>query len=142
MNKTRIWDNIRNFMWEPEDVMVAHDGTIWDNPPQMRLDNEPTPWLKDETECATIMKSTDLLARNGEIYEGDIVRFVQKDGNEIIFQDIGIVKYHHAAFIVDGSNWEKDTYYLGDYVVDGNLTELEIIGNVLENPEIIEKSNK
>lgn len=90
----------------------------------------------------SVQQSSGLLARNGEIYEGDIVRFVQKDGDEIIFQDIGLVKYHHAAFIVDGSNWGKDDHYLGDYIIEGNQTELEIIGNVTENPEIIEKSNK
>jgi uncharacterized phage protein (TIGR01671 family) len=81
--------------------------------------------------------SSGLLAKNGEIYEGDIVRFVQKEGDEIIFQDVGIVKYHNAAFIVDGEPWDKDNHYLGDYVVEGNTTELEIIGNVFENEEII-----
>lgn len=103
---------------------------------------ETKPIIFPVKEDIVVQLFTSLLAKNGEIYEGDIVRFVQKDGDEIIFQDIGVVKYSHAAFIVDGEPWGKDDHYLGDYVTEGNLTELEIIGNIFENPEILEKSNK
>ena len=129
--KFRTWDhNLKWFRYEfdgwNESVDVLTE--VWES-------------IKDYN--YTIQQSTNLLAKNGEIYEGDIVRFASKDElGEIIFQDIGIVKYSHAAFIVDGSNWGKDDYYLGDYIVEGNQTELEIIGNIFENPEILEKSDK
>jgi uncharacterized phage protein (TIGR01671 family) len=134
MNKFRAWNKNRN-TWEEKLCIYIDDGKIGDV-------SECFHNIEDENNYI-VQQSSSLLAKSGEIYEGDIVRFVSKDDlGEIIFQDIGIVKYHNAAFIVDGEPFGKDDHYLGDYVVEGNTTELEIIGNVLENPEILENSKK
>ena len=77
---------------------------------------------------------TGLKDKNGvEIYEGDIVKIYSKRKYVI-----GKVIYEHCGFIVDVMN-NKELEY-GRV----NLIEpfTEVIGNIYENPELIEKEGK
>lgn len=72
-----------------------------------------------------LMQYTGLLDKNGkEIYEGDIFRASSEHGRVCCFT--GIVE------------WENDIY--GDIISGFNLgdhIEIELIGNIYENPELI-----
>ena len=81
-----------------------------------------------------LMQSTGLKDKNGvEIYEGDIVK-------PLGFASwIGVVAYskENAAYILDDHN---NDFRKGENIYLSEFAEgLEIIGNIYENPELLEK---
>ena len=76
-----------------------------------------------------LMQSTGLKDKNGkEIYEGDIVRFSLTDGFNYVTNEDGVVTYKLGAFYVVND--------LAEYLIsDINTNEVEVIGNIYENPE-------
>lgn len=90
-----------------------------------------------EDEDAIIMQSTGLRDENGkEIFEGDIVT----DG-----ESARIVQYHQTLgfYMFDDEGNERffsDYTTLEDFEEDAKIVSkiLEIIGNVYENPELLE----
>lgn len=90
-----------------------------------------------EDEDAIIMQSTGLRDKNGkEIFEGDIVT----DG-----EFARIVQYHQTLgfYMFDEEDNERffsDSATLEDFEEDAKIVSeiMEIIGNVYENPELLE----
>lgn len=75
---------------------------------------------------------TGLLDRQGrEIYEGDILHIKTKKGYEHI-GNIGVIRMSHTAYVVGTSTGE----YLVVY-----CDELEVIGNIFENHELLLEEN-
>ena len=78
----------------------------------------------DEVDPETVGQYTGLTDKNGKrIFEGDIIRFED---------DIGYVIYNgdDARFLVDSPNM----YISMDY-----SNEFEVIGNIHDNPELLQK---
>ncbi len=70
-----------------------------------------------------LMQFTGLKDKNGkEIYEGDIIRNLDKEIGEIKWLSFGW--YVHCPKIDDGLHWL-------------NQKEVEVIGNIYENPELL-----
>lgn len=107
-------------------------------------------WVCADTSCGQItyrddklkdiilMQCTGLQDKNGKlIYEGDIVEAITHNPYE---KHIGVIQFHTCYFSLDyiklgkyseaGISLAKNT---GDFV------SLKIIGNIYENPELLEK---
>lgn len=86
------------------------------------------------------MQYTGLKDKNGkEIYEGDIIA-EWEDGLEKVerYQ----VKWHgedgYPAFDIEPNHFEE-TNALSFYAQNGEGYELEVIGNIYENPELLQQ---
>ena len=89
-----------------------------------------------------LMQYTGLKDKNGkEIYEGDIVKVKLYKGEEEEYF-LGKVEYFGSNFIVDSdNNSDYHVYDLDGFGIDFkyNLEDCEVIGNIYENPELLEK---
>ena len=101
-------------------------------------------WEDYEVEEESIGQFTGLTDKNGkEIYEGDIVRHPWKDP---IFGDLvetgqfvhSTICFNNGAFVVN-YRLQGEYIYLQDFV---RLKCLEVVGNINDNPELIEKGDK
>ena len=82
-----------------------------------------------------LMQSTGLKDKNGkEIYEGDIISFEDSDGGyeyPDLAVNTGIVEYGDLGFyFTNRVAVEMDDFY----IKDGRCDEVEVIGNIYENP--------
>lgn len=90
------------------------------------MDDESSVCLNGCIDCddaqpvADIMQFTGLNDKNGkEIYEGDIVRL------------------ENTKWLFETVDWKKLSWWLGEYMLsDYNPQDLEIIGNIYDNPEL------
>ena len=80
-------------------------------------------WTQDE--CGSLMQFTGLLDKNGrEIYEGDVIQ--RWDGKKQVME---YSKFYHS----DG--WES-LKGIG-FSTEMDLEDIEVIGNIHENPELL-----
>jgi uncharacterized phage protein (TIGR01671 family) len=88
-----------------------------------------TAWTSNDSDREYIpMQSTGLKDKNGvDIYEGDIVRISENH--------IEVVKW------VDESNWMADKCPVNGWVNHESIYKFkpEVIGNIYENPELLDK---
>lgn len=122
-DKDKVFTEVRDLDWYEKDVTVwgcgnADCGTCDD-----------TYRLQD----VEVMQSTRTKDKKGvEIYEGDILKFTTSEvnGGEYVDRtDIKAVEYCDGAYFVG-------VHLLGEVSLEDD--ELEIIGNIYENPELLE----
>ena len=104
------------YPFKDDTLLLSYDGFAFDEVPASDF---------------ILMQSTGLKDNNGkEIYKGDIVRFALTDGFNYVTNEDGVVTYKLGAFyVVNG---------LTEYLIsDINTNELEAIGNIYENPELL-----
>ena len=126
--KFRVWD--KRFSEFVEDFFVSEDGKIY----KKSIDTGYGIAISKETSDKVIlMQSTGLKDKNGkEIFEGDVVRQVRTQPtteNETI---TGVVTMLEGAWLImnDCEKLASDLWSETD--------ENEIIGNIYENPELLE----
>ena len=79
----------------------------------------------------TIGQYTGLTDKNGKrIFEGDIVDILTEN------EEIGIVAYDDGGFLVNADGFDVDFHS------NINGTDLEVIGNIHDNPELLKGENK
>lgn len=128
--KFRAWDRTKNEM--NYRVMVGNcdtDDENWTCP--IIWDEEREKWVHfDDYEC--IMQSTGFKDKNGkEIFEGDIVLVL--DSPYTVFYDNEKGSYRLKPH---DDRWNVD--YMSNFSHGGNF---EVVGNIYENPELLEVEN-
>lgn len=92
----------------------------------------------------TVGQSTGLKDKNGvEIFEGDMVKVTDEDEE---YSYISVVKNYaeegYPAFDIEyPSDWEYESNALST-IMSGGYETIEIIGNIYENPELLEQANE
>lgn len=82
-----------------------------------------------------LMQSTGLVDEKGvEIFEGDIVQFEDcYTETDFLYVNTGIVEWSQGSFTITN----RDSVEMGD-LLDGEFLDVTIIGNIYENPELLE----
>ena len=81
-----------------------------------------------------LMQYTGLKDKNGkEIYEGDIVSFNLKSDSEGQPYIIGYIEYQTTF------SGYRIMSFEGSFALDYNIKDIEVIGNIYDNPELLEK---
>ena len=121
--KFRIWDTENKEMLKVQEL--DFEPTFYGGRIAIRPDQYNDYF---DTEDMILMQYIGLHDKNGkEIYEGDIVRKF----NGII----GKVIYEHSEFIIDVTNNKKLDYGRLDLIENF----VEVIGNIYDNPDLLEK---
>jgi len=132
--KFRVWDNLEKDYLNEEDIAIDNLGNIfiferYDN-------NDSDLWytrlLPDlDNKRHVIEQYTGLKDKNGtEIYEGDIVRY-----GELTYS----VKYQLSRFMLCAPGRLSICLSELTYDCDTNQLNCEVIGNIHENPELLEE---
>lgn len=115
-------------MYQPDEVMVGN-GDIW----IIDEDSVAGDWIVNND--LHLMQSTGLKDKNGkEIFEGDIVQFEDcYEVSDFLYINTGIIEWCQGGFHVTN----RDSVLMED-LLDGDSLDVTIIGNIYENPELLE----
>ncbi|EHA7774624.1 YopX family protein [Enterococcus faecalis] len=132
--KFRAWDKNTNDMVDVKTIDLEKDGSIGCIVDYNGIN-------LDVSECV-IMQSTGLKDKNGvEIFEGDILKIIEVT-NEGISEYITDVIWEDCSFVFKSEGVDYYDTFLGAFSGDPNTTyplfELLVIGNVWDNPELLE----
>jgi uncharacterized phage protein (TIGR01671 family) len=136
--KFRVWNGAEMV----HDVTVGKFGTFYVNPSNNGLDEKDsaslTPFTTKYHEGTPVMQFTGVKDKNGdEVYEGDVVTFLDacststENGMECDeWENIGEVFWCDSMHRWDVSNRT-------DIDADEALADIEVIGNIYKNPELL-----
>ena len=131
-NKYRAWDTKRKKMWSAEElgkdqVTLSPDGRGF-----MNVSGVSTRFSQYSPHLIPL-QYTDLEDKNGkEIYDGDVIRRAYKTQVLHYFD-------HEVKWDCERTGWYCGELSLG-YIYKKD--EIEIIGNIHENPELMETKNE
>lgn len=125
--KFRAWDKISKKMFP---VMMIDFGQSY-----VMIEEINGLWCERDFDEIELMRFTDLKDKNGrEIYEGDIIRFFDCDGDGYTVPVVWDNDY--ACFGVSFSwGYPISFDYLEEFYTE--LKDIEVVGNIYENPELL-----
>jgi len=95
-----------------------------------QFENERTDYVEYEIDPDTICQCTGLKDKNGNlIWENDIVKAKYLDGSEEITE---------VAYSKNGYSPYSDEYACEGCCCECEVLEVEVIGNIFDNPELLE----
>ena len=120
--KFRAWDNVRNIMFYPDEIWFKSD-LSWN------CINRVNGFAICETDnlSGVAMQYTGITDKNGkEIYEGDVVNL---SGGKRVFEI-----FNNCFWLIHENRKWKFPIHM---ITEEYLKEAEIIGNIYENPELL-----
>lgn len=130
MPKFRVW--MKSLKWMCDVTNISFDSKFVDICQQG--DTERYTEMSVEFDEITLMQSTGLVDKNGkEIFEGDILAC--KTDDEVINLNI-FWDEEHALFMFESKKYNEQEPLAE--LVENNTYPFEIIGNIYENPELLE----
>ena len=148
--KFRAWDKEENLWIKVASLVFDEEGEMWYLGPVMD-DFNPVYYENELGKTWEIMQSTGLKDKNGvEIFEGDcFAKAFQMieipTGRTFLKDEIGVVKFIDGQFDchIDGWGSEPLTDVLGyQNTNDDHWKDGLVIGNIYENPELLEQANE
>ncbi|WP_375708924.1 YopX family protein [Streptococcus dysgalactiae] len=125
--KFRVWNAETKAMYEVKSLVFTLRSMFCVN--RKLIYPERTFYFDDENIC--LMQSTGLFDKNGvEIFDGDIVNFMVP--NQMISGTYQIRQAKSGEWRLDNRVQGRPLYISGSY-------HCEVIGNVWENPELLER---
>lgn len=129
--KFRAWDKRARQMYQVKNLGVGKEG--WTRTAENYDEQPETGYNKFYPSEVEVMQYTGLKDKKGkEIYEGDIVK---------VFSDkrwiTGKIIYEHSEFLVDVMN-NKDLNFGRVGIIEKFI---EVIGNIYDNPDLLEKAS-
>ena len=124
--KFRAWDKRKQLMREVAVLHFNKNGNVsgieyWKTPYDLQ---------SIHANYINVMQSTGLKDKNGvEIFEGDIVKII----GDVLGDDMSVIRFTEGGFYLDYKNLDTEFELL--YSID---LPIEIIGNIYENPELLE----
>ena len=128
--KFRAWDKASH-AWR-HDIYIGLDGLAKD---LSRAGEEPFELPLDNV---ILMQSTSMLDVNGkEIFEGDVVRSTWFNGydDRVGYRKVGKVVYMNGYFGIEYPGEAEQGY---PATVLSSAIDVEVIGNIYQNPELME----
>ena len=93
------------------------------------------------TKQETVGQYTGLTDKNGKkIFEGDIVctRFPKECEHAGNICSLGDIQFRDGMFGIEWTQWKNDTFWGLRRIDEDFHKEIEIIGNIYDNPELLE----
>ncbi|MFS0996083.1 YopX family protein [Enterococcus gallinarum] len=140
----RAWDKEENLWIKVASLVFDEEGEMWYLGPVMD-DFNPVYYENELGKTWEIMQSTGLKDKNGvEIFEADVVKV--SDGSNEEDSYFSVVKNYadegYPAFDIEApSSWNYESNILAA-IMGGEYETIEIIGNIYENPELLEQADE
>lgn len=130
--KFRAWDKHGQKMFA-NDELIIWNGNVYANDSKKLTCNNLKGWSIDEE---YLMQSTGLFDKKGvEIFEGDIAQFEDcYTETDFLYVNTGIVEWSQGSFTITN----RDSVLMED-LLDGDLLDVTIIGNIYEKPDLLEE---
>ena len=126
--KFRVWDKDHEYMEYTDKNLIVSFG---DNGNVDATDLSNIYSTCNGMQNFELMQSTGLKDKNGtEIYEGDIIQHSKKPNP--------CFSYPFKVIQARTGEWRLDNFRCGTVLAFSNQDELEVIGNIYENPELLE----
>ena len=126
----RAWDGAKKEMFK-DTFAITESGQV------VVVEQESVASFPDYVfvEHLVIMQSTGLVDRDGKIiFEGDVVQFEDcSEASDFLYINTGIIEWCQGGFHVTN----RDSVLMED-LLDGDSLDVTIIGNIYENPELLE----